>query len=615
MLKSSQRTARFGTRAKLVLALGAALFAIVLGELFVRVAGLAPEVKALWLSRDNSDDLVYMRSTNPILGFELKPNFRNEEADLNVSLPRTNSHGQRDIERSIEKPSEARRIILLGDSVVEGHGLREIDDTMSRQLELLDADESTEVLNFGVSGYCTRSEVELLEVKGLQFDPDIVVVVFTENDFQDFNPEALQVDDVIERPEFVKRLFLVSHLYRLPSIHFNWYQFGAETDPVAWNQQAIGENNVVQGLERLTQLRNEHGFQTLIAVWPRFTDDAIEDLHFMPDSNELIIERLGDLYDISVTRLSHGFREQLAVDPKATNPRLVYTIGDSIHPSAAGNKVAAELLRVMLSKVDDADASPPSTSDVDRSAGLAAIDAALRAGKPAENADAVAYAIRYNNRGQQLEEQGKLAEAKEQYLLALEADPNHAASLHNLGVLALQSGQAREAQRYFESALRVEPDMEEAHLNLGMLLAKAGDVKLAMHHFTEVLRINPQSTKGHFNLGALFVNHGDARTAEHHFRNVIDIDPTYVNALFQLGDLKLRQDELTAAQEWYALTLKNDPEHAQAHNHLGVALAQQGRLTVARQHFAEATRIAPGLAEARANLTRIEQQINNQSDR
>ena len=75
----------------------------------------------------------------------------------------------------LEKPDGVRRILLLGDSVVEGYGLPE-PETLSRQLEDLYPEGSVEVLNFGVSAYCTRAEIELLEVKGLAFDPDIVVL-------------------------------------------------------------------------------------------------------------------------------------------------------------------------------------------------------------------------------------------------------------------------------------------------------------------------------------------------------------------------------------------------------------------------------------------------------
>ena len=44
-------------------------------------------------------------------------------------------------------------------------------------------------LNFGVSAYCTRAKVELLRVKGLAFDPDVVVLFVSANDFRNFNFE------------------------------------------------------------------------------------------------------------------------------------------------------------------------------------------------------------------------------------------------------------------------------------------------------------------------------------------------------------------------------------------------------------------------------------------
>jgi len=162
--------------ARLALLAISSLLALGLAEAVVRITGRAPEVKVMGFEQQGT---VYRRSTNPLLGFEMKPNYRNDHADYSMSFPFTNSYGQRDVEREIEKPPGVRRILLLGDSVVEGHGIRDLDQTMSRQLEELFGDDgATEVLNFGVSGYCTLAEVELLEVKGLAFEPDIVILVF-----------------------------------------------------------------------------------------------------------------------------------------------------------------------------------------------------------------------------------------------------------------------------------------------------------------------------------------------------------------------------------------------------------------------------------------------------
>ena len=144
------------------------LLALPLAEVAVRALRMAPEIRFIDVSHD---DTVFRRSDNPILGFELKPDWRDPDADLVRSYPSTNSHGFRDIERSLEKPAGVRRVLLLGASVVEGFGLRELDQTISRQTEFAFGD-GTEVLNFGVSAYCTRAKVELLRTKGLAFHPD-----------------------------------------------------------------------------------------------------------------------------------------------------------------------------------------------------------------------------------------------------------------------------------------------------------------------------------------------------------------------------------------------------------------------------------------------------------
>jgi hypothetical protein len=51
-------------------------------------------------------------------------------------------------------------------------------------------------------------------VKGLRFDPDVVVLLFVENDFDNFNREAFPLGGTIARPAIVKALFERSHLFR-----------------------------------------------------------------------------------------------------------------------------------------------------------------------------------------------------------------------------------------------------------------------------------------------------------------------------------------------------------------------------------------------------------------
>ncbi len=566
-MSSEQRSRAFLRRlAKPALALCATLFALLVAEAIVRVLGQAPGIKPIQLS---SFDCIYKRSTNPILGFELKANCRSDDPDFIQTYERTNSHGQRDRERTLQKPAGIRRILLLGDSVVEGYGLRE-SETISQQLEDLYPDQSTEVLNFGVSAYCTRAEVELLEVKGLRFDPDVVVLVFVENDFDNFNREAFSLEGTIDRPAVVKVLFLRSHLFRLASVQLNLFHFGAEADPVRWNQDAIGDNNVAEGLRRFRELADRHGFQPLVAIWPRFLDDRIADVCFMPQNKEqLVVEHLAAMHDIPSVRLSEFFQRNHTESASAVNPRLRYSAGDELHPSPEGCRVAAEALKQILDEHNVGNAQ--SAREIPRSAqsDAEAVAAARALGKAQPN-----YARVHNRMGTELLKMGKLAEAAAEFKQALQADPTYAGAHNNLGITYERLGN-EEAQAQFERAIQLRPDFTHAHYNLARTLMKKG--------------------------------RGEEAVVE--LQHTIQIDPNHVGALNMLGMALGRQQKFVEAQSHLERAVRLEPDHAEARNNLGAVYTAQGRYREAVVQFEAALRVDPDDPEIRENLKRVREAL------
>lgn len=562
-MSSKQRSRVFLRRlAGPAVAVCATLLALLAGEALVRALGRAPGIKPIQLG---SYDCIYKRSTNPILGFELKANCRSDNPDFIQTYERTNSHGQRDRERTLAKPDGVRRVLLLGDSVVEGYGLRE-SETISRRLENLYPDGSTEVLNFGVSAYCTRAEVELLEVKGLRFDPDVVVLLFVENDFDNFNREAFPLAGTIDRSALVKTLFRRSHLFRLVSLRLNLFGFGAEADPVRWNQDAIGDNNVAEGLRRCQQLANRHGFQPLVAIWPRFLDDRIADVCFVPqNSDRLVVEHLAAMHEIPSVRLSEFFGIHRAESAGAVNPRLRYSSGDELHPSPEGSRVAAEALKQILADLNVGRA--PSAFEIPRSAqsDAEAVAAARALGQAQPN-----YARVYNRMGTELLKAGKLAEAAAQFKQALEADPAYAGAHNNLGVAYERLGH-KDAQAQFEKAIQLQPDFTHAHFNLARILMKTG--------------------------------RGPEAVAE--LQRTIQIDPNHLGALNMLGMALGTEQKFAEAQSHLERAVNLEPEHAEARSNLGAAYAGQGRLREAVAQFEAALRLDPDDPEARENLKRV----------
>jgi tetratricopeptide (TPR) repeat protein len=564
MVSEQKSRGLFRRLAKPILATCATLLALLLCEVIIRAAGWAPGIKPIQLG---AYDCIYQRSTNPILGFELKTNYHCDTPDFIQTYERTNAHGQRDRDRTVQKPDGVRRILLLGDSVVEGHGLRE-SETLSRQLETLYADESTEVLNFGVSAYCTRAEVELLETKGLQFNPDVVVLVFVENDFDNFNREAFPLEGSHDRPAVVKTLFQVSHLFRLTSIRLNLFHFGAEVDPVRWNREAMGDNNVAVGLQRFRELADRHGFQPLVAIWPRFLNDRITDVCFMPQNSEqLIVEYLAAMHQIPSARLSPFFQHHHGQSANAMNPRLYYSSGDELHPSPIGCRIAAEALHRILADPKVGQGSPPPSTHRDAEA----LAAAQALGQTQPN-----YARVHNRRGTEFLSHDQLPEAAAAFKQALKADPTHAGAHNNLGITYERQGHDH-AQAQFERAIALQPDFTHAHYNLARIHMRKGHV--------------PQAVTA--------------------LKRTIEIDPNHVGALNMLGMALGRQQRLAEAQTYLERAVALDPSHAEARSNLGAAYAGLGRLREAVAQFEAALRIDPHHPGARENLKRVKAAMGN----
>lgn len=552
-LASSPASGRARRAASAALAAASLVVALGVAEAIVRLAHLAPAFQRLDLDAAASP---YRRSPDPRLGFELRPSFVGDPSRDYPFYLNTNSHGQRDVERTEARRPGTRRVLLLGDSVVEGHGIRKLDDTMSRRLELALGD-GTEVLNFGVSGYCTRAEVELLETKGLRFDPDAVVIVFTENDFNDFNRKEVELS--WPRPRIAELLFARSDLFRLACLRLDLFGFASEAEPPE-AVSTLGDDNVAEGLARLAELSRERGFDVLVAVWPRFLDDGVVDVHFMrEDPGQLIVERLAAADGLPVFRLSDAFRGDAVARGPGVNPRLLYTVGDKLHPSEEGCRVAAAAIARALPRARRA-----STGE-------------------APGADAAA-----------------IAEARE----------TGDCQLHvNLGDALLDAGRVEEAATHYREALRLDPSQVEVRARLAELLQAHGQDDEATAQLRKMVEDNPRDPSVRFNLAVALERRGDVIGARALYEDALRLDPGYEMARLNLGVLCARTGDAAAAVGLFREAARRDPGSARAWNNLGLALAGVGRPDDAVIALEQALAIQPDYAEAGANLRLVRERM------
>jgi hypothetical protein len=207
-------------------------------------------------------------SENLDLVFELRPNL---DMKFGHRILRTNRHGMRsDVDYAAEKPDATLRIVGLGDSGMFGWNVDQGEEYMAVLEDALNARSDgyqVEVLNLGVPGYNTHLEVESLVHKGLQFDPDIVVLGWCANDYQ-LPFFMLEPEDCARRDVS----FLHTYLFRRKQMDSiiagrrvtSMREFDEERVEGELRGGA-GMNGVRTALYRLKALSEQHDFRVLVS--------------------------------------------------------------------------------------------------------------------------------------------------------------------------------------------------------------------------------------------------------------------------------------------------------------------------------------------------------------
>jgi hypothetical protein len=151
----------------------------------------------------------------------------------------TNSRGLRDVrEFPYEKPAGTLRVLALGDSHTQGYEVRQ-EATYAAVLErALNANGfKAEVLNAGVSGFSTAEALAYLEAEGHRYQPDVVVLGFFANDYEDNLKAGLFALEnghlVARRLEHLPGVRIQNAIYALPGV--TWLSENSYFYSVAFN--------------------------------------------------------------------------------------------------------------------------------------------------------------------------------------------------------------------------------------------------------------------------------------------------------------------------------------------------------------------------------------------
>lgn len=179
---------------------GKFLSAVLVFQLLI-IAVLLWSIKQKTTKAFYANPLTHMESDVPesSLAYYFQPN-ANEREEMSPliawtdAVMTTNSDGLVErFEYPVPKPEDVFRIVSLGDSFAQGLGV-DTDDNYSERLEdmlnqrfICNGVRKFEVINLGVAGYDIQYSVERYRIKGIKYDPDLVLWLLKDDDFLEIN--------------------------------------------------------------------------------------------------------------------------------------------------------------------------------------------------------------------------------------------------------------------------------------------------------------------------------------------------------------------------------------------------------------------------------------------
>ena len=193
-----------------------------------------------------------------------------------------------------------------------------------------------------------------------------------------------------------------------------------------------------------------------------------------------------------------------------------------------------------------------------------------------------AYAL-----AQELDDQGKSEEALNEYLRAIDHDPNFGRAYSGVALIYFNSGRYEEAETYFQEALKRIDQMtdREKYRDRGLYALMKRDFKKAIDEYSALLehypgdyvihamlavayfyarnmpkaveegrldvKYNPQGVWAHTNLSWYALATGDLKTAEAESRKALELEPDFEKAHITLALTLLAKDQFAKAAETY----------------------------------------------------------------
>jgi lysophospholipase L1-like esterase len=254
----------------------------------------------------------------------------------------TNAHGYRDFDYRYNKEPGVFRIVIVGDSVAEGHGV-ELGNTFAKVLErnlnrlAKEKGEKVEVIVLAQSGYSTSQELFLLEHEASRYSPDMIIWSYVLND--PAHPVYHNSNGELGRYYFRPRLHTASFVSRkLFEINERIKKEDCATEYNAF-LHCVYWDQVTSNVEKIADIVKQRRIPAIFLIHPIFEEDGSFDNYSLA-SLHAQLGAAASAVGLPVVDVLDAYRSHSMQD-------LILPLKDrfdQLHPNEEGHRIVADYL-------------------------------------------------------------------------------------------------------------------------------------------------------------------------------------------------------------------------------------------------------------------------------
>jgi len=184
---------------------------------------------------------------------------------------------------------------------------------------------------------------------------------------------------------------------------------------------------------------------------------------------------------------------------------------------------------------------------------------------------------------------------------AMAIQPGHAPHYNSLGHAYRRLGRLDDAVSAYRIAAELRPASAEIHNNLATTLRDLGQYQQAIEHYRHAAALAPQMADIWYNLANALASTGAPAETETCYRNAVELKPDFADAFANYGRWLMAEGRWQEAETPLNEALRLIPMNAGTWNNLGIVSQELGRME-AEAYYHNALMIDPGLADAHYNL-------------